>query len=364
MKKILVVGQTPPPYHGQAISTQRLLDGDYEHIQLYLVRLYFSKEIDEVGKFKASKVVHLLKVIARIYYYRFRYRIDVLYYMPTGAKWMPLIRDVAILLATRWLFRKTVFHFHMAGVNSLFSRLPSMLKPFYRRAYYYPDLSIKLSKHNPTDDIALKSKQTVVVYNGVEDYYSIHRHLKKNSIVPTILFVGIIQGSKGIYELLEIAQRLHTRGIVFELRLVGKTDSVSTDQKIRAYIQQHRLQHRVKLIGIKTGEDKWQEYINADVFCFPSHFETFGLVLIEAMQFKLPVVTTRIGGIQSVVRNEETGYLVPLQNIEAFTKKVEKLLVDNQLRTTMGDKGRAYFLQNFTVKHYWQNMEQVLSQEL
>lgn len=364
MKKILVVGQTPPPYHGQAVSTQRLMEGNYRLIRLYLVRMHFSEEINEVGTFKLKKVLHLLQVIIKIYYYKFRYNIGVLYYMPVGAKWIPLIRDIIILLTTRWLFTKTVFHFRSAGVYDLFPRLNLLLKYLYSKAYYYPDLSIKLSAHNPDDDIALHSKQSIVVHNGVEDYYKMSQHLKKESTIPTILFVGVIQESKGVYELLEIARRLHAQGFTFELRLVGKTNSASTERNICQYIQQHSLHDRVKLVGVKVGEDKWQEYVNADIFCFPSHFETFGLVLVEAMQFNLPVVATRIGGIQSVVVDGETGYLAPLKDVTAFAEKIKQLLSDSHLRQKMGQRGRAFFLENFTVDQYWQNMEKALSQKL
>jgi glycosyltransferase involved in cell wall biosynthesis len=326
--------------------------------------MQFSGEINEVGKFKISKLIHMVKVIVEVFYSKYRYGIDTVYYMPTGAKWVPLIRDIIILLAVRWLFDKTIFHFRSAGVANLYPRLHPFFKYLYRKAYYYPDLGIKLSKYNPADDIALKCKQSVVVHNGVEDYFITYSHLKKNSTTPTILFVGVIQESKGVFELLEIARRLHSQKIVFELRLVGKADSDSTENRIRQYINKYQLHNQIKLVGVKVGKDKWQEYVNADVFCFPSHFETFGLVLVEAMQFSVPVVATQVGGIQSVVVDEETGYLAPLRDITAFTEKIKKLLLDSSLRKHMGCRGREYFLQNFTVEQYWHNMERALSQKI
>lgn len=362
MKKILVVGQTPPPFHGQAISTQRLMDGRYQHIKLYLVRMHFSGEIDEVGKFRVSKVLHLLEVIFKIYLLRFRQNTHALYYMPVGSQWVPLIRDIIILLSTRWLFRKTIFHFRSGHVDRLYEHLPALGKWLFRRAYYYPDLSIRLSEYNPEDGLALKSEKSTVVYNGIEDYFLQYQHLKKNtSEIPTILYVGAIMESKGIFDLLAIAHLLNKRGRKFRLNIVGKPDSELTEREIRQFVEQYNLEEKVILAGVKVNEAKWQAFKDADIFCFPSHFETFGLVLVEAMQFELPVVATDVGGIQSVVLRDQTGFLLPLGQHQDFADKLEKLLADDGLRLRMGRKGREVYLNKFTVEKYWQDMEQTLA---
>ncbi len=362
MKKILVVGQTPPPFHGQAISTQRLMDGRYQRIKLYLVRMHFSGEIDEVGKFRVSKVLHLLEIIFKIYLHRFRENSHALYYMPVGSQWVPLIRDIIVLISTRWLFRNTIFHFRSGHVDRLYEHLPALGKWLFRRAYYYPDLSIRLSEYNPEDGLAIKSKKSVVVYNGIEDYFLQYQHLKKNpSETPTILYVGAIMRSKGIFDLLAIAHLLNKRGKKFRLNIVGKPDSELTERGILQFVEQYNLEEKVILAGVKVDEAKWQAFKDADIFCFPSHFETFGLVLVEAMQFELPVVATDVGGMRSVVVRGQTGYLQPRGQHQAFANHLEKLLVDEELRHKMGKQGREVFLQKFTVEKYWKNMEQVLA---
>ena len=63
MKKVVFVGQTPPPYGGQALMIQRIKEGHYDGVQLFHVRMAFSKEMDEIGKASFFKVVHLFKVV-------------------------------------------------------------------------------------------------------------------------------------------------------------------------------------------------------------------------------------------------------------------------------------------------------------
>ena len=61
MKKILVLGQTPPPYGGQAIMIKTFLEGNYSHIKLFHIRMSFSKDMDEMGKVKIRKIFHLFR---------------------------------------------------------------------------------------------------------------------------------------------------------------------------------------------------------------------------------------------------------------------------------------------------------------
>ena len=66
MKKILIVGQTPPPYHGQSIMIEKMLSGDYGDIELIHVRMGFSRDLDEVGRLNLKKVFELFVIIGRI----------------------------------------------------------------------------------------------------------------------------------------------------------------------------------------------------------------------------------------------------------------------------------------------------------
>ena len=118
---------------------------------------------------------------------------------------------------------------------------------------------------------------------------------------------------------------------------------------------------RVHLPGSLTGDDKWQAYADADVFCFPTFYEaeTFGIVLIEAMSFGLPVVATRWRGIPEIVDDERTGFLVDPHDAASVANRLEELHDDPTRRRQLSEAGRTKFLQEFTVDRYRQRMEQV-----
>ena len=110
--RLLVVGQVPPPFGGQAIMIKQLLDSQFSKIQLHHVPMQFSKEMDQIGRFRLSKVFELIQVIFRIIQCRFVRNVRILYYPPAGPSRIAILRDLVILTTTRWLFDKTIFHFH------------------------------------------------------------------------------------------------------------------------------------------------------------------------------------------------------------------------------------------------------------
>jgi hypothetical protein len=166
---IIAVAQTPPPFHGQAVMNQLLLEGEYSRIQFRHVRMAFSGEIQEVGVFRWKKIFHLVAVFFGIVAARFQTGAQVLYYPPASPNMVPFLRDCVLLIGTRWLFKKTVFHFHANGLANLYARLPWLLKKAFWLAYGKPALSIAISDYGKRDGEFLKSKNIVLIPNGISD---------------------------------------------------------------------------------------------------------------------------------------------------------------------------------------------------
>ncbi len=342
----------------------KLLAGRYGRIRLYHVRLAFSEDMESVGRFSLKKVWVLFATIMKIWVARFRHGTTALYYPPSGPNMVPVLRDLVLLCATRWLFSKTIFHFHAGGVSTFRQQLPSALRPFFRLAYGRPTLAIRTAAENPDDGAALGAKKNVVVPNGIEDMRGTVAERTYHEMGPfIILFTGVMIPSKGVMVLLQAFQAVIRTGVDARLRLMGKWGDPQFERECMGMIAEYGLQDRVEILGVKRDQDKFMYFADCDVFCFPSYFEaeSFGLVLVEAMQFARPVVTTRWRGIPSVVEEGVNGFLVPIKDPDAVAEKLCKLARDPELRATMGREGRRIFEEKFNLETFHRSMEKELA---
>jgi glycosyltransferase involved in cell wall biosynthesis len=362
MIKVLVVGQTPPPFHGQAIMIEETLKANYEGIRLYHVRMGFSKRIDDIGKFRFRKIFHLLGIIIKAVYYKFRHNIKVLYYPPAGPDIIPVYRDLIFLNSTRFLFKRTIFHFRAAGVSTIYEQLSPFLKRLYKRSYFSPDIAIRLSDLNPPDGSFLEAKKEFIVPNGIKDHaQDFCPEIETKKSFCQLLYVGIVRESKGIAVLIETCRLLKKRGAHFRLLIVGKFDSREFQDEIFGKVKDYDLSEEVEFSGVLTGKEKYRRYRLADIFCYPTFYgpESFGLSLLEAMQFSLPVVATKWRGVPSVIKEGINGFLVRIKDSRAFADKLDLLIRNPDLRKTMGARAREIYCQEFSLERYRNRMEKV-----
>jgi D-inositol-3-phosphate glycosyltransferase len=160
-----------------------------------------------------------------------------------------------------------------------------------------------------------------------------------------ILFVGRIEPLKGLDLLLQAVAQVENQG---NLRLVivgGRTEN---------YGEISRLQDLANTLGIKSitqfkgtvPQDQLPVYYNAaDICLLPSYYESFGLVALEAQACATPVIASRVGGLPTIVQDNETGYLIAGHCPEPFAEHIEMLLQSQSLRYAMGQAGRRHALE-------------------
>ena len=345
------MGQTPPPYHGLAIMTQLLIESPFNNIMIYHIRLEFSKSLSEIGILKMSKIIHLLYVIIKAIFFKVRYWPQVLYYMPSGPNIIPFVRDIVILSVLRLFYKKVIFHFRAAGISEYLKTRNILLRLLGNFVYRHPDLSIQLSKYNPSDGEYFHSKKTLIIPNGIEDRYIPYSdRLKYNNKIPIILHLGTLRESKGVLILLKAVKLLKDKKIKFKLLLAGDFDSKSFNNIVELFIKENNLNNEVEITGPRVGNEKWDLYFKSDIFCFPTYHESesFGNVVLESMMFKLPVVGARWRGVQDLIKDNYTGYLIKGQKPSDYAEKLQKLLTSPDLRHSMGKLSRERYLNEFT----------------
>jgi glycosyltransferase involved in cell wall biosynthesis len=358
---VIVVGQTPPPVHGQALSIQQLVRARFDRITVHHVPMDFSVDVGEIGRVRLRKLWRLVRLIWRVLRVRFTTDARVLYYPPAGPMLVPVLRDILFLATVRHFFPTLVLSFHASGVQDMEPRLPRPVRPLFRLAYY--DAELAIHKYPPEwNNRVLPAQRNVVVPSGIEDAFPAFETVVRKRPGFTMLYVGILTPTKGIWDLLDSASELRARGVNVQAVLVGEFDSVRTETEWNKRVETAGMGEYVRLTGQLLGEAKWLEFHHADVFCFPTHYvnEALPRVVIEAMQFALPVVASAWRGIPSLVHDGVTGFLVPPRDTAALTDRLEQLAGDSSMRANMAASARRTYLERFTLEAHLSAMEEAL----
>nr|WP_255481253.1 glycosyltransferase [Pontibacter sp. Tf4] len=174
-----------------------------------------------------------------------------------------------------------------------------------------------------------------------------------------LLFLSNMMEEKGVLVLLEACKLLKDKGLDFECHFVGAWSDIS-EEMFTATVQEYNIQENIFAYGKKLNGDKKAFLQQADIFILPTNNDCFPLVLLEAMEYGLPVISTPEGGIPDIVVNGENGFLVPQRDVKALVDKLSILMQEPDLRTKMGAAGRKRYEEFFTLGKFEQNMAEIL----
>ena len=165
------------------------------------------------------------------------------------------------------------------------------------------------------------------------------------SDAKVVLYVGRFDRRKGIETLVRAIAKSNWRDNG-NLRLViaggfrpGESDGIECD-RIKAIVKELGLDAMTTFPGRLTESELPIYYAAANVCVVPSHYEPFGLVAIEAMASRTPVVASQVGGLQFTVVPEVTGLLVPPQDEAAFARAIDRILSNPAWADQLGITGR------------------------
>ncbi len=164
-----------------------------------------------------------------------------------------------------------------------------------------------------------------------------------------VLFVGRIEPLKGVDTLIEAmaCQRGRSLGQVTLVIIGGDPDADPQDMsaemaRLQRLCNDLCMDHMVLFLGKRAQDTLPYYYSAADVLVMPSHYESFGMVALEAMACGTPVIASQVGGLAYLIKDGETGYHVPDQDADALCERLTLLLGDAHLRQTMGLRATQY----------------------
>jgi glycosyltransferase involved in cell wall biosynthesis len=351
---ILLMGQTPPPWHGQAVATQILFDHSWPEFEVHRLRMEFSGDMLEVGRFQWKKLHHLWSLIRQARCILKENPSCVLLYPPASAKWVPFLRDLIFLHAVRHLAGATVFIFHASGLPVFVSQ-HWLKRRLAKRAYHGVEVSLEVAQEEVPPHQVFQAKTSRWCPCGIE--VPELRRQARGPVGPyQVLFVASLQEGKGLLELLRTAAHLKQQGKEDEFcfQVVGRWFSDEFEKEAHTLRTELGLERMVNFVGQLTGNDKWQAYQNADVFFFPTHYasEATPIVLMEALGMGLPIVSTQWAGIPAMLEGCHTAHLLPIHSPQSYADALVGLAARRGNNAATAEQSQAFYRDHFLPERF------------
>jgi glycosyltransferase involved in cell wall biosynthesis len=196
----------------------------------------------------------------------------------------------------------------------------------------------------------LVRRRTVTIHNGIQlppapaAKGRFRTELQLGPETPLVLSVGRLHEQKDHATLLRAWRRVAHRHPGAMLAIVG---SGPLDDKLRAIATAEGLSGAVRFVEPRAHLA--EAYVDADLFTLSSRWEGLPYVLLEAMAYGVPIVSTAVDGIPEVVTDNESGLLVPAQDSKALAQALDDLLSNPDRRRALGESGRAQVAEGFSV---------------
>lgn len=362
-RKVLFIVPLPPPVHGSSMVCEQirqsgLLNGAFE---MDFVNLSTSRRMEEIDKrswgllllkaerFAASYLKTLWRLATRHY---------DLCYLAITCHGVGFLKDAPFVLLCKLFGRKVVIHQHNKGMAK------DLRRPVYRwllPLVYKNAKVILLSWHlYPDIEKVVKLEDVMICPNGIKPTVNQDFQRTPNKI-PHILFLSNLLIDKGVLVLLDALKILKDKGYSFVCDFVGSETKDIDAARFAKEVEERGLNNLAIYHGRKYGEEKDVYFKQAEAFVLPSFNEAFPLVNIEAMEYKLPIVSTNVGGIPDEVVDGENGFIIKDKDSQSLADALYKLLGDESLRQKMGENGYQKFKAKFTEMCFENNIKGILN---
>jgi len=368
-KRILLILHLPPPVHGSSVVGQYIKDSQMINASFdcRYIRLNTSENINDIGKNKLNKFFKIFAILIRLLWQVITFKPNLCYFAIT-IKGIGFYKDSLAVLILKLFKVKIVYHLHNKGVstrqhkfidNQLYRITFKNTSVILLSKYLYPDIKKyvqeKFVYYCPN---GIPEKQ--LVPNDSELRLKGATKVDKNKTVA-ILFLSNLIESKGVNVLLEACKILNNKGINFQCTFVGGEGDI-TKQQIEEKIGKLKMNGSIQYLGKKYGIEKDAIFAKTDIFAFPTYYqrECFPLVILEAMQNGLPVISTFEGGIAEIVDERETGFLIPSKNPEVLAERLEILIKNSDMRKKMGIAALYKYANNYTLNTFETKLHEIL----
>ena len=362
-QKLLCILHYSPPAHGASKvgdfikSSEKLKD----EFHCKFIKIKSSDTIGDIGKVNFKKFYFVLELFFKILFMVLIFRPDKIYFT-ASVRGIAFYRD--LLFSNIWKIYKlftscdVFYHYHTKGIKEFI--ISDRNKKLTR--YFLKDINLILLSPMLEDDFEdVKTyKKVLFLPNGVENSYdenSFENYISKKDFTKTnILYLSNMIKSKGYFEVLKLANNNKNENIHFDF--AGGWQNKKDEKEFFDFIKNNHLEDIVTFHGFVNGSEKKELFENSQILMFPTRYEleSFGLVIIEAFSYGLPVLATDEGSIPFII-DKSSGIVV--NNLDKLDLAFEEIL-KKYINIETSRYCRKRYLENFSLEQFEENLLEVL----
>lgn len=357
-KKIMIYGPCPPPIHGVSFLQQKFAEYcSQEGLDVTVVRTSPVKNDFSFGGFDIKSFVLMIKLIF-ITFLNVMINRKHVYYINVATKGTALYRDLLIIFIFK-LFSVPV-NIHIRGTE--LNVLSSCNKWLFRKIYRGNKLIYVSNNLACLHDWLNRGSEYSVVNNGCVDLANETKEIgvTKGSTKHLLFFSNLIK-QKGILEFIDVCDHLNKLGEEFKATICGSYSNAFSQETIIAMINERSLNNIIKVHGPAYDDTKKAMFNQANVLVFPSHVESFGNVLIEAMSAGLYVVSSNTTSAKFILDNGNCGKVFEHFVPEVIANHIFNL--DQYMIYKYSLNARERYLELFTLEQFNKGLFNVLGLE-
>jgi len=233
---------------------------------------------------------------------------------------------------------------HLHGINTNFIERYHIHRIIFK---YIANYYIAITKEMRNDLIRLGICQSRIIYlpNAI-DVELFHPSINKENNL--IMYLGRITPVKGLHILLTSLRYLKNP---VRLIIIGPINDLKYYETIIRLIEKEkqRGKNQVEYLGVLPLKEAIAFYQRATVFILPSYWEAFPVTILEALSCGTPVIATPVGGVPEIIKNHETGILVPPGNSIQLAKAIDYLLENEDVRSKLSCEGRKLVEEKYSL---------------
>jgi glycosyltransferase involved in cell wall biosynthesis len=343
-RDLLVVGPLPPPYHGVTVSTSLVLANPYLLERFAVEHLDTSdpREIGNIGKWELTNILLGLRALTSLVS-RLRGRQGILY-LPLSQNAPAFLRDSLFIHTAALLGWKVAVHLRGSDFRTFYSESGVVLQHWIRMTLRrVQGVAVVGESLRWVFEGLVPPERISVVPNGTPD----PRHDEVARDPEHVLFLSHLRRRKGVAQAVEAALLVLEARPTARFTFAGTWESPDLERELRRWCEQS--DGRIEFRRAVHGSAKAALLGSAGIFLFPPvEPEGHPRVVLEAMAWGIPVVTTDRGAIKETVVDGRCGFVLDDPEPRLLADRVLVLLDNDALRADFGQAARRIYLDRFT----------------